>query len=352
MTDKRAKMDVLSNLLRREGGDKTVLFVTGAGLSVASGIPTYRGHESSTWSKFLYEWGTREKFLKDPLTWYNTFWLNTHHKREYLNAMPNRGHCGIGMLSQHFNGIRVVTQNIDGLHCKGKHFVREEQLIEIHGHLGKYKCINADCPLESETIADVKLEFAAAGGSTTNMGDPSSIETPRITSVPLCTCGEPLLPQALFFDEDYESHPFYQYEKVEKWLSECVAIVFVGTSFSVGITTKATREACRRSIPVFNFNLNVDEKFNERTKPMVKQKVFNVLGPCEDTLPILCQLSTARVSSRLYNGKISVRNGARKRSFSGDFSDARGQPSPRRSPRSQRSSTEVLVCGGNFVAKT
>ena len=91
-----------------------VLFITGAGLSKSSGIPTYRSNSSSstatttsataqennsmnnaTWSRFVYKWGTRQQFLKDPLIWYNTFWLQTHHKKEYLEAQPNKGHINI-----------------------------------------------------------------------------------------------------------------------------------------------------------------------------------------------------------------------------------------------------------------
>ena len=61
-------------------------------------------------------------------------------------------------------------------------------------------------------------------------------------------CKDVLLPQSLFFDEDYESHPFYQYEKVETWMESYKAVVFIGTSNSVGIATNAVLEARRRSI--------------------------------------------------------------------------------------------------------
>ena len=71
---------------------------------------------NATWSRFVYKWGTRQQFLKDPLIWYNTFWLQTHHKKEYLEAQPNKGHINIANICKTFSSVRVVTQNIDGLH--------------------------------------------------------------------------------------------------------------------------------------------------------------------------------------------------------------------------------------------
>lgn len=58
--------------------------------------------------------------------------------------------------------------------------------------------------------------------------------------VPKCIeCGSPVLPLALFFDELYISHSFYQYEKALEWLYSSDIIIFVGTSFSVGICNEA-----------------------------------------------------------------------------------------------------------------
>ena len=42
--------------------------------------------------------------------------------------------------------------------------------------------------------------------------------------------------EALLFDEEYESHSYYQYRKARRWLGDAKAIVFVGTSFAVGVT--------------------------------------------------------------------------------------------------------------------
>jgi NAD-dependent SIR2 family protein deacetylase len=63
-------LDLLADTLR---SGHMVLFITGAGLSVASGISTYRSESTSIWSNFIYEWGTRSKFLEDR-TLHNTMY--------------------------------------------------------------------------------------------------------------------------------------------------------------------------------------------------------------------------------------------------------------------------------------
>ena len=57
--------------------------------------------------------------------------------------------------------------------------------------------------------------------------------------------GAPVLPQTLLFDEDYESHSFYEYRKARRWLASAKAVVFVGTSFAVGVTEHALQVRVR-----------------------------------------------------------------------------------------------------------
>eukprot|EP01133_Synstelium_polycarpum_P013425 gene13425-15819_t len=104
---------------------KRCLFVTGAG-----------GTKKAVWEKFVTDWGTRAMFRKDPKKWWNHFWLRTHEKQEYLDALPNNGHLAISNLVDLCN-VRVITQNIDELHLKSK--VPEPKVIEVHGRIGLYK---------------------------------------------------------------------------------------------------------------------------------------------------------------------------------------------------------------------
>src|SRR5690606_30939792 len=146
--------------------------VTGAGLSVPSGIAAYRcesksAQKTAIWSRFILEWGTMACFRRDPLVWYNEFWLQTHQRPEYDRAVPNEGHHAIANLSKLTN-TRCITQNVDRLHRRTH--LNYNRLIEVHGALGLYRCSStlkcrrtgeqcpyvSDLPIEGITIDDLE----------------------------------------------------------------------------------------------------------------------------------------------------------------------------------------------------
>lgn len=66
---------ILKELAHHIVSSQPVLFITGAGLSVASGIRTFRGPDG-LWSHVIWQKATREEFRKDPLLWENDFWVS------------------------------------------------------------------------------------------------------------------------------------------------------------------------------------------------------------------------------------------------------------------------------------
>jgi len=117
-----------------------VLFITGAGISADSGLPTYRGVGG------LYNNGATEEgvpievalsgevFARKPeLTWKYILEI----ERACRGAKPNRGHEVIAELEDR-PGLEVwtLTQNVDGLHQKAG----SKNLIEIHGSVRELKC--------------------------------------------------------------------------------------------------------------------------------------------------------------------------------------------------------------------
>ena len=108
--------------------------------------------------------------------------------------------------------------------------------------------------------------------------------------------------QALLFDEDYESHAFYQYRKARRWLAAAKAIVFVGTSFAVGVTEHALQVADDGSLPVFSINL-VDEDPNQVASAdddaaaLPRPVIHHITAGCEVTLPKLATLVDAPVAT-------------------------------------------------------
>ena len=114
----------------------------------------------------------------------------------------------------------------------------EEWTVEVHGRAELFKCVKPGCRYaHAESIRGASLHLVAADPACAASDGPAchAGPTPPTTVVgelPQCpACGAPSLPQALLFDEEYESHSYYQYRKARRWLGDAKAIVFVGASF-------------------------------------------------------------------------------------------------------------------------
>lgn len=112
--------------------------LTGAGISVESGISAYRGAASATWTQYnKHEVATEAAFLANPAK----VWAWSMARREaMLAAEPNAGHYALAQLEQNFTRrgktFRLITQNIDGLH----HRAGSQAMIEVHGSVQRIKC--------------------------------------------------------------------------------------------------------------------------------------------------------------------------------------------------------------------
>ena len=146
---------------------KRIVFVTGAGISQESGIPTFRG-KGGLWRNYdAMKLATIDAFYEDPkLVWE---WYN-ERRRNIFSANPNQGHIAISELEKYTN-VTVLTQNIDGLHQKAG----SSQVLELHGSIVKIKC----------TVCEFHDEM---------MNEFSDIP-------PLCKCGNMLRPDVVWFGE-------------------------------------------------------------------------------------------------------------------------------------------------------
>lgn len=121
---------------------RRVLFVTGAGLSADSGLPTYRGlgglYNGQTDEGLPIEAALSGPMLqRDPaLCWKYLAELG----RACLGAAPNAGHFAIAELQRRMPECWVLTQNIDGYHRQAGS--PAERLIEIHGEIAPLYCLS------------------------------------------------------------------------------------------------------------------------------------------------------------------------------------------------------------------
>ncbi len=134
--DDAALVGQVTDLLR---GARSVLFVTGAGLSADSGLPTYRGigglyngtdPEDDLPIESLLSGATMRD--RPDLTWKYLRQV----EEACRGAGPNRGHAVIAEVERHFERVWVLTQNVDGFHQRAG----SKNVIDIHGTLHTVRC--------------------------------------------------------------------------------------------------------------------------------------------------------------------------------------------------------------------
>lgn len=129
----------IARIARHLARSHRVLFITGAGISADSGLPTYRGvgglyNDEETEDGLPIETALSGNMfaIRPEITW-KYLELIARHCR---GAQPNPAHRAIASLESRIPGTFVFTQNIDGLHRKAG----SSNLIEIHGNLQTLIC--------------------------------------------------------------------------------------------------------------------------------------------------------------------------------------------------------------------
>jgi len=203
--------------------------LTGAGVSLASGIPTFRGPDpDAVWSNRAVETGTRKYFLANPVE----SWLDYLARFiSYSNCEPNKAHILLSKLEEKSDSFTLVTQNVDGLHSKAG----SKDVIEIHGAMRYVRCLRWPCK-----------NAAPLGLIDFNPSDfDAFLANPSQETIPKCSlCGEILRPHVLWFDESYDAHNDFRFTEAVSRVDESDIVIALGTSLQVGIA-KYIRDATR-----------------------------------------------------------------------------------------------------------
>ncbi|BBN80902.1 NAD-dependent protein deacylase [Pseudoalteromonas sp. A25] len=206
------------------------LYITGAGVSAQSGIPTFRG-EDGFWTigsqnYTPQEMATRAMYEHNPgefLCWYYKRFVTYQHHG------PNEVHVWL-------NDKSLITQNIDGLDGKAGN----KNYVSIHGRIDKVT-------LYHRQGQPVRVEPAPWEGIDENNLKQSLLEVFKIPSKGP-EFNHSLKPYVLLFDEYYTE--LYQINKAYTMMENATKMVFIGTSFSVNITQIALEIARRNNIEV------------------------------------------------------------------------------------------------------
>jgi NAD-dependent protein deacetylase/lipoamidase len=126
----------LNEVRRRLGSAPRVTVVTGAGVSAASGVPTFRGPGGLWRNRQAAELATPEAFRRDPtLVWEWYEW----RRGVIARCEPNAAHRVIAKWSE-VPGFTLITQNVDGLHERAG----TRNVVRYHGSIWTLQC-SAGC---------------------------------------------------------------------------------------------------------------------------------------------------------------------------------------------------------------
>ena len=167
-------MGIAEQARERILGSQRLFVVSGAGISAASGIPTFRG-EGGLWRGFrAEELATVAAFEADP----RRVWEWYRWRRGICrSSFPNAAHESLVALESHLPSFFLATQNVDGLHAEAGTL----RQVELHGSIDKIRCTSCQ-----------RIE--------PNLEDP---ENPP-HALPQCSlCGELSRPHILWFGETY-----------------------------------------------------------------------------------------------------------------------------------------------------
>jgi NAD-dependent SIR2 family protein deacetylase len=205
------------------------LVITGAGVSAASGIPTYRD-DDGTWLR------------SDPIQ-HQDFILSAHTRRRYwarsmvgwpliADARPNRAHHALSRLEGMGRISLLVTQNVDRLH----QFAGQRRVIDLHGRLDRVRCldcgrIGARSELQQRLQA-LNPAFSAHIAEARPDGD-AEVDDAHLAqfAVPAChACGGMLMPDVVFFGGSVRRS---RVANINTCIERADAIIVAGSSMQV-----------------------------------------------------------------------------------------------------------------------
>lgn len=176
---------------------KTLVILTGAGMSAESGISTFRD-AGGLWEKYhIEEVATPEAWATNPALvqeFYNA------RRKQLSEAQPNNGHKGLVELEQYFN-VQIVTQNVDNLHERAG----SSSVLHLHGELMKMR--SSGPGREVFEVQPEKIEFSIHDK---------------------CPKGYPLRPHIVWFGEEVP-----EIGNAARIVEKADILVIIGTSMQV-----------------------------------------------------------------------------------------------------------------------
>ena len=196
--------------------------LTGAGMSAESGIATFRDAQTGLWAEFRpEELATPEAFEANPervWQWYQ--W----RRRQVMEAEPHAGHHALTRLADQTDRLRIITQNVDGLHQRSGSI----DVIELHGNILQSICSRTRKPIDFD-------DHTAEGPPPASPHHPDGLARPAV----------------VWFGE---SLPEGAIERAMRSVSEADLVFSIGTSTLVQPAASLPFLALDSGVPVVEIN--------------------------------------------------------------------------------------------------
>lgn len=148
----------MKELVARLSAARSVLALTGSGISAESGLPTFRGAGGLWQTHRVEELASPRGFARDPVlvwSWYN------ERRSAHQRARPNAGHYALAQLESLTRGFTLATQNVDSLHLRAG----SRRVLELHGNLREARCTRCGArrPLDAGGLPLDEIEHGCGG---------------------------------------------------------------------------------------------------------------------------------------------------------------------------------------------
>jgi NAD-dependent SIR2 family protein deacetylase len=225
---------------------RSVVALTGAGISTDSGIPDYRGPNSPKRSPMTFQ-----EFVSGRVA-QRRYWARAHvGSRRLLEAAPNAGHEALAALERSGVLVGLITQNVDGLH----EAAGQREMVALHGRVSHVVCLSCrrvtDRAELDVLLARLNPGFAERSVPFAPDGDAVLDHVAGFRIAGCVSCGGVLKPDVVFFGENV---PRERVERCTAMVARASALLVVGSSLQVMSGLRFVRQARQFGIPVIIIN--------------------------------------------------------------------------------------------------
>jgi NAD-dependent deacetylase len=233
-----------------------VVALTGAGISVESGIPDFRGAQG-LWEKYdPMEYATIDAFISNPAKVWGML-MEMHHI--IRDAKPNPAHIGLAKMEEMGVLDLIITQNVDHLHQDAGN----RRVVEFHGNNKYLVCMTCNNRFLRDDIVIEDLP-------------------------PRCDCGGVLKPDVVFFGE---AIPWKALIVAREESKRCNAMLVIGTSAVVA-------PACDMPVLAKENGAKIIEINKEETHLTNTISDIHLMGPAGQIVPALVDVISRKMAQK------------------------------------------------------